>query len=28
MFAEHNIHYEKLILIYITEHNKSTVHVV
>jgi len=21
MFAEHNIHYEKLILIYITEHN-------
>lgn len=28
MFAEHNTHYEKLILIYTTEHNNSTVHVV
>jgi hypothetical protein len=28
MFAEHNTHYEKLILIYATEHNNSTVHVV
>ena len=28
MFAEHNTHYENFIIIYITEHNNCTLHVV